>query len=283
MHCPEPMSAIRNVKGFTLVELIVVIAITAIIGAMVAIFIRRPVEGYADAARRASLTDEADTALRRMTRDLRLALPNSVRVDGTGQFVEYIETTGGGRYRAEAGTGGSGNNILDFTTTDTDGFDVLGPVPTLATGNQIVVYNLYNTGTVSNAYVGDNRAALSSIAAPPIAIASKLFPEASPAKRFHVVSGPVTYGCTGGRLLRYSGYAYSTVQAAPPAGATTTAILAANVDTTSTDKCQFVYTAGALSERTATISIVLPIVSTPAGGGLERVRMFQQAQVSNAP
>jgi MSHA biogenesis protein MshO len=39
--------------GVTLVELIVVIAITSIIGAVVAVFIRRPVEGYADAARRA--------------------------------------------------------------------------------------------------------------------------------------------------------------------------------------------------------------------------------------
>lgn len=269
-------------RGFTLVELIAVIAITGIVAAAVAVFIRRPVEGYADAARRAGLTDEADTALRRLTRDLRLALPNSVRVDGTGQFVEYIETTGGGRYRAEAGTGGSGNNILDFTAADTT-FDVLGPIPTLATGNQIVVYNLYNTGTVSNAYFGDNRAALTSIAAPPIAIASKLFPEPSPAKRFHVVRGPVTYGCTGGQLLRYSGYTYSTAQVAPPVGATTTAILAANVDTTSANKCQFVYTAGALSERIATVSIILPIVSTSAGGNVERVRMFQQAQVSNAP
>ena len=275
------MKPMHTTTGVTLIELIVVIAITSIIGAMVAMFIRRPVEGYADAARRASLTDEADTALRRLTRDLRLALPNSVRVDGSGQFVEYIETTGGGRYRAEAGTGGSGNNILDFTATDTDGFDVLGPVPVLATGNQIVVYNLYNTGTVSNAYFGDNRAALSSIATPPIAIASKLFPEASPAKRFHVVSGPVTYGCTGGQLLRYSGYAYSTAQVAPPVGATmVTAVLATHVDVAG---CQFVYTAGAISERIATVSIILPIVSTPAGGGVERVRMFQQAQVSNAP
>lgn len=282
MHCLEPMITQRKAEGVTLVELIVVIAITSIIGAMVAIFIRRPVEGYADAARRASLTDEADTALRRMTRDLRLALPNSVRVDASGQFVEYIETTGGGRYRAELDSGGGGN-ILDFATADTT-FDVLGPVPAL--GNHIVVYNLYNSGTTSNAYFGDNRAVFSSVSAPTITIAavtSLPFPVPSPAKRFHVVSGPVTYGCTGGQLLRYSGYAYSTAQVAPPAGATTTAILAANVDTTSANRCQFVYTAGALSERIATVSIFLPIVSTSPGGNVESVRMFQQTQVSNAP
>lgn len=272
--------AIMRGRGFSLVELIVVIVITGIIGAAVAVFIRRPVEGYIDAARRAELTDQADTALRRITRDLRVALPNSVRVDVTGKFVEYIETTGGGRYRAEVDSVGAGNT-LDFSTADTT-FDVLGPVPALAAGNQIVVYNLYNSGTTSNAYHGDNRATFSSLAAPTITIAAVItlpFPEPSPAKRFHVISGPVTYGCTGGQLVRYWGYAYNPAQVAPPAGGSS-AVLASNVDVA---ECQFVYTAGALSERTATVSIILQINSVAAGGGIERVRMFQQAQVSNAP
>ena len=268
---------IMRTHGVTLIELIVVIAITGVLAAAVALFIRRPVESYVDASRRAALTDEADTALRRMTRDLRLALPNSVRVDITGKFVEYIETTGGGRYRAEVDSVGAGD-ILDFTAADTT-FDVLGPTPVLATGNQIVVYNLYSGGTASNAYFGDNRAALTSLTAPPVAIASTLFPESSPGKRFHVVSGPVTYGCIGGQLVRYWGYAYNTAQVAPPAGGST-AVLAANVDQ---GACQFVYTTGALSERIATVSILLQVNSLSAGGDTERVRMFQQAQVTNAP
>jgi MSHA biogenesis protein MshO len=272
------MSLLRKMMGVTLVELIVVIAITSIIAAVVAVFIRRPVEGYADASRRASLTDEADTALRRMTRDLRLALPNSVRVYGGGQFVEFIETSGGGRYRAEPDSGGGGDT-LDFSAADSS-FDTIGPAPSLAAGNQIVVYNLYSSGPVSNAYAGDNRAVLTSTAAPPIAIAPKLFPEPSPAKRFHVVTGPVTYGCVGGQLLRYWAYSYSQDPPGgpvPPAGGNS-AVLAGNVG-----ECQFVYTTGALTERIGTVSIILQIDSVSAGGGLERVRMFQQAQVSNAP
>ena len=50
--------------GFTLVEMIMVITITGIIGAMVAVFIRSPVDSYVDSARRAELSDIADTALR---------------------------------------------------------------------------------------------------------------------------------------------------------------------------------------------------------------------------
>lgn len=271
----------RTTAGVTLIELVVVIAITSIIAAAVALFIRRPVEAYADAARRAALTDEADTALRRITRDLRLALPNSVRVHAGGKFVEYIETTGGGRYRADIANSGPPGEILDFTATDTE-FDVLGTAPVLVAGNQIVVYNLYSSGTASNAYytgATSNRTAFSSLAAPTITIASKLFPEPSPAKRFHVVSGPVTYGCVGTQLIRYSGYSYNEPQVAPPTGGVS-AVLAGNVDV---GECQFVYTSGALTERIATVSIILQINSVPAGGGLERVRMFQQAQVSNAP
>src|SRR6266850_4952370 len=83
MPCPEH----SRERGVTLIEMVIVISITAIIAGAVSVFISRPVEGYADAARRAELTDIADTALRRMTRDLRTALPNSVRVDATGRFI----------------------------------------------------------------------------------------------------------------------------------------------------------------------------------------------------
>ena len=69
--------------GFTLIEAIMVITITGIIAAVVAIFIRQPVDAYLDTARRAALTDIADTTARRIGRDLQGALPNSVRVDGT--------------------------------------------------------------------------------------------------------------------------------------------------------------------------------------------------------
>ena len=67
-------------RGFTLVEMIMVIVITGIIGGMVAVFLRAPVQQYMDVSRRADMTDIADTALRRVSRDLRSALPNSVSV-----------------------------------------------------------------------------------------------------------------------------------------------------------------------------------------------------------
>ena len=54
--------------GFTLIEAIMVIVITGILAGMVAVFIRAPIDAYVDSARRADLTDVADTAVRRVAR-----------------------------------------------------------------------------------------------------------------------------------------------------------------------------------------------------------------------
>ena len=83
--------------GFTLVEMIVSIVIAGILVSMVAMFGRRQVDAYLDVSNRAQLADEADTALRRIGRDLQSALPNSVRQ--SGDFLEFVPIRDAGRYR----------------------------------------------------------------------------------------------------------------------------------------------------------------------------------------
>ena len=74
-------------QGFTLVELVVGMAVSVVVVAFVALFISSPVQGFADQSRRAKLVDAADTALRRMSRDVRRALPNSIRTTTNGNVV----------------------------------------------------------------------------------------------------------------------------------------------------------------------------------------------------
>ena len=270
--------AVLQARGFSLIEMIVVIAITGIIAAAVAIFIRRPVEGYVDAARRAGITDIADTALRRITRDVRSALPNSIRVvespSGSGVFyLEYLETSSGGRYRSQPDSGGGGN-VLDFTG-GASLFDVIGPMPAFSGGESIVIYNLAASGATANAYAGDNRATYASNTATTITLsATKTFPFASPGKRFQVVRYPVTYECdpTAQTLRRYWGYAIAAAQPTPPAGGGN-ALLATGVAA-----CSFSYAVSAATQRVGVLALTLQV----AQGG-ESVRLFQQAHVNNVP
>jgi MSHA biogenesis protein MshO len=232
-----------------------------------------------DAARRAELTDIADTALRRMTRDLRTALPNSIRVTpvGTAVYLEYLQTSGGGRYRAEKESDGTTGDTLDFTAPDMS-FDVIGPLPAnLAVGNHIVIYNLGPGTGASDAYTSGNRASVTGIAAPAINIDSKQFPYSSPGKRFQVVQHAVTYACDPmpagtGELRRYWNYGIVDPQQAPPPGGST-ALLATNVS-----GCNFIYTASGTNQRTGVVGVQLQIAR--AG---ESVRLFQQVHVSNVP
>jgi MSHA biogenesis protein MshO len=283
------MMSQRKQQGFTLVEMIMVIVITGIIGGMVAMFLRAPVQQYVDVARRADMTDIADTALRRITRDVRLALPNSVRVTGTCDgaatcFLEFLPTSSGGRYRgapapagASAGCGSLAADVLDFDAADTC-FEVLGP-PVVA-GGEIVVYNLGIPG--ADAYAGDNRST-GGPAGPLINITSFLYPFDSPGRRFHVITTPVTYACDGaGTLWRYWGYAIQDVQTKTDSIAKLDALIAVQGArarlATNVSLCRFTYDANVVAQRSGLVTMHLAITE-----GSETVTLYNATHVSNQP
>lgn len=279
-------SHLRKAAGFTLVEMIVVIVLTGIVAGMVAVFIRSPVQAYVDTANRARLTEAADTAMRFFARDLRSALPNSLRVTrvGTTDYLEFIPTVGGGRYR-QYPTNGGGGDILDFSALD-GAFDVIGPVPVYNNTNSVVVFNTDTAaGSTTNAYIGNNRAAVGSAnnnaaaistdaARHTVTIAATRFPAPSPSQRFHMVGPPVTYECnpTAGVLRRYSyGFGGAGGQATPPAGVP-------NVLVNNVTACTIAYNPAVNTMRTGVVLISLTLTLNG-----ENVNLVHQVHVQNMP
>jgi MSHA biogenesis protein MshO len=262
----------------------VVLAIVAALGAQ---FVKPAVDAYVDTLRRAELTDFADLLARRMERELRAALPNSVRLAATptGYALEFVPTRGGGLYRALP-TSGGGGDVLRFDIADTS-FDVLGPVPLHAAGDYLVIANLgetsgsdfYGAGALNRSTATSSNAssAAYSTDAVPIAMsfAAFRFPVPSPSSRFQVATDPVTYVCdtAAKSLARYSGYGVTALQVAPPAGAARTDLLTGNLSA-----CTMRYAPGVTS-RAGLVSMEMKL--TDARG--ESVDLVMQTHVTNEP
>lgn len=268
------LSAHKSLRGFTLIEMVMVIVITGIVATMVSSFIRAPIDGYMDMTRRAELVDAAESALRLMARDIRRALPNSLRLNGGA--LEMINTIDAGRYRLDPP--GNAATRLEFNKIDTD-FDIIGAFnnvskPFASATDQLVVYNLGAGG--ADAYTGN----VITPAGTTITITASgtddhvtlnvghQFPFESPRQRIFLTDGAISYYCANSQLLRNGPYAITAVQPTTPAGTTVTTHLTG---------CNFTYNPGTAS-RAALITLDL----TLSDGG-ESIRLIQQVHVDNLP
>ena len=198
-------------RGFTLVELIIVITLLGIISLVSVGFITSSVQGFADLKRRDQLSAAARVAVERMAREVRNALPNSIRVTAAGDCLEFIPTTGASRYlTVPISTSAAANSFdavafalppnvqnsriavypIDSNRNDSDDSG------RLATDNPI--YDLDNHSIISPGLTstGTDLAPVPTPVSGTVTVnmaAAHAFPADSPSSRFFIVQEPVSF------------------------------------------------------------------------------------------
>ncbi len=196
---------VRSQKGFTLIELIVVIVLLGIIAVGATGFIVSTAKGFNDQARREGIAGTSRVAMDRMVRELRNALPNSPRTNGN--CLEFIPSLDATQYlSAPIISAASSLSAVPFTSVPEAGRLAVFPITTAAvytTGSPAVISPLITTpaaSLVSNSAVTINLAS------------AHQFPADSPAKRLFIVGEPVSYCVVGDRLYRYTQYSRTATQ-----------------------------------------------------------------------
>ena len=270
-------------------ELILVIVLLGIMASGAGLLITPPIDAYSDQVRRQLLVDQAEMALRQIARDVRQALPNSIRTTpiGAGWALEMVNTIDGARYRDEAGVGFSADtDILDFTSAD-DEFNFLGLLnsASLAAGQRLVIYNTAPVNIYSDAVSGASTGIITpAVTALTLSVngienhvamfPSFQFAQQSPGQRAFVVDGPISYICIpgSGRITRYSNYAYVLPQ---PISAP--ALASQGPVVTQVTACSLNYTAGT-AQRGGILTLELTV-----GDSGESVSLLHQVHVDNVP
>jgi MSHA biogenesis protein MshO len=194
----------KHNQGFTLIELITVIVILGILATSVTSFIGYGTTSYNDAADRNQLISSARFAIERLNREVRQALPNSLRTLGTDkQCLEFVPI-----YKAVIYVDIPVPPEIASSTVDVYMLDTA----TTASVNLVSVYAL-NTADIYNqtlgvieafstlTYSGSKQSPSTLTFANPV-----LFNTESPTQRLFLIDKPVSYCVVNQQLFRYQNY-----------------------------------------------------------------------------
>jgi MSHA biogenesis protein MshO len=277
--------------------MIMVISIMGIVGVLVSIMAGNQMDAYVAMSRRAALVASGGALITHLERDIRNAVPNSLRI--SGNVMELVPIVSSMRYREAHGSHAT-SNPLNFSAAD-DAFQVLGNISGLPTPARLVVFNSGLTSGGSpvagmNLYGSSSSGGYPPLGAHVITPATTSlsltddptgdiitlssphqFSFPSPHKRMYIVSGALTYRFDSAlrQIVRHRGYP---IQASQPTTAAqfntlnaTNALMASKVTA-----CSFSYQAGT-PQQSALITVKIKLED--AG---EYIELLHQIHVDNA-
>lgn len=191
--------------GFTLIELIVVIVLMGIISVAGTEIIRNSADAYSKMTGRQAIGSAARVTVERVTRELRSALPNSVRVNASNTCFEFLPVNAAGTYITLPVSASATTFVSARMNPGLDA--VSGRVAVYSLSNQV-----YDTaeGMLSPAATLGAPNANNEIV---VTMASAYqFGNNSIQSRYYLVADPVSFCIDGDNLFRYQNYGLVTVQ-----------------------------------------------------------------------
>ena len=205
--------ALKYRQGFTLIELIMVILILSIVSIVVTSFISFGFEIYQDTNGRQRQISDSRFVVERVTRELREALPNSVRVSSGGECVEFVPIVASSSYIDIPVLPDAPSNTV---TVIDNGLSLTGG------GYKMVVYPLQHSDVYGSSDRNFDIASFGSASANiiPITLTSAIqFAKDSPTQRYFIIKELVSYCQTSNdTMVRYSGYDTNAIQPTPSSG-----------------------------------------------------------------
>lgn len=253
--------------GFTLVELIFVLVILGLVGAIGSSFMVDTMDMYQRTSNRVKLMQKGRVALEQMSRYVRAAVPNSVRVSSSGKCLEFVPAITGGYYLnplPDSENGGTAASSVAISPLSYSG----------SAATQLIVAPL-TSADIYTAASTSARASVSVVGANSITLSgAKLFARNSPARRYYLAANPKRFCLLSGSLYRYSGYGFltATLDDSNPGGSADLMLNQLNQSASN-----FSLSAGSEQRNTA-IGIQLSLTA-----GTETVVLRHQVLVRNVP
>lgn len=216
MHA-RPLPIPRSTPGgFTLIELVAVIVILSVVAIGAFSFIGLGASIYSDAKERDQLLSEARFVLERLNREIRSAVPNSVRVSADGRCLEFLPSQWSTYYKTlpVAPQAPAGQiEAVELLDMDGNGYQVVS-------GDQVIVYPVSAAALYASTNNGYRKTLSGSSGSGIIRLqltSATTFAADSPAARLYIAKQPVSYCVANGSIYRHSDYGYLENQNSNPA------------------------------------------------------------------
>lgn len=266
-------------RGFTLIEVIAVIVVLAILATLGGRFIVESTKSFQSTQAKSRLLNTSRQALERMSRQLRVALPYSVRLTNNNMCIEFMPIASGGNYVPiitstgnyvdsvpDSVNGGTAKSTLDVSPHTID----FGTAVYVSIGAMAPV-ELYGANPQSRATLTSRSATLLNFSP------ARGWLRNSVNKRFYLLDNPQAF-CVVNNQLRF----YSNQDATAANVDTTSAfsILAENVNGTTTP---FALTAGSENRNTVVQFNITFGQGSALSTGTESITMNHSVMIRNVP